>query len=230
MRRGSLPIFILIALIGTFSAAALWHVRSIRKSAVAINPAASLGTNLVAPSTNRETEKYAVYSALIRDMYVEDGIKLLVIQHSDDCPSSGDEASDEKVEDMRRQMDEYAIKKLPELKRETIDDFYVKAKQCFPFHKQLDIPIKYTLVRAKDLEPFFPEGELDRAWTRFYAKYPNSSGVISFSNVAFSVEMNQALVSTGRRCGGLCGAGYYVLLAKENGEWKVKSKTMIWVS
>ena len=230
MRRWSLPIFILIVLIGAVSAFAVWHGRRAEDSAKAMIPAASLEASLIAPSTNPETEKYAVYSALIRDMYLEEGVRLLVIQHAEVCPASNDEAPDEKVEDMRRQMDEYAIKELPELKRETIDDFHAKAKQCSPFRKQLDIPIKYTLVSAKDLESLFPKGEFDRAWRRFYSKYPNSSGIISFSNVGFNAEMNQALVSTGRGCGGLCGAGHYVLLSKDDGKWNVKSKTMTWVS
>jgi hypothetical protein len=230
MQRWLYPIFILIFLGGALSAAAILRTRQAEESASATIPPASLVTSLSGPLPNPETEKYAVYSALIRDMYLKASIRLLVIQHADDCPPSNDEASDEKVEDMRRQMDEYAIKELPELQSQTIDDFHAKAKQCFPFRKELDIPMKYTLVSAKDLESLFPQGEFDRAWTRFYSKYPNSSGIISFSNIGFNVEMNQALVSTGKACGGLCGAGHYVLLAKEHGEWHVKSKTMTWIS
>jgi hypothetical protein len=79
-------------------------------------------------------------------------------------------------------------------------------------------------------EPRFPKGEFDRAWSKFYAKYPNSSGIISFSNPGFNRGYTQAVVSTGRGCGGLCGAGYFVLLAKEHGVWTVKTKAETWVS
>ena len=86
------------------------------------------------------------------------------------------------------------------------------------------------LVGQKDLEPLFPKGEFDRAWGKFYAKYPNSSGIINFSNPGFNRIYTQAVVSTGRGCGGLCGAGYFVLLAKEHGAWTVKTKVETWVS
>ena len=227
MRRVSLPAFLVIVLISALSAAALWQARSDRNLPVAIIPTVSTGVRPVASSTDLETEKYAVYSAVIRNMYLEDGVRLLVIQQVDPCPSPAAENLDE---DMRQRMDEYAIREFQELKRETIEDFHARSKQCVPLRKQLDIPIKYTLVSAKDVEALFPKGELDRAWTRFYSKYPNSSGLITFSNVGFNAEMNQALVSTGRGCGGLCGEGYYVLLAKEKGVWYVKSKIMTWVS
>jgi hypothetical protein len=181
--------------------------------------------------TNAESERYAVLSAVIKDIYVDDGVKLLVIEHQGRCPTPAQgEATDEKVQEIRHQMEEYAFKGLGELKRDTIDDFQSKANECHPLSSQLDIPIRYLLVTDKDLEPLFPEGEFDRGWTRFYAKYPASSGIISFSNVGFDLEMKQALVSTGRGCGGLCGAGYFVLLTKDKGLWKVQTKINTWVS
>ena len=183
------------------------------------------------PLPNRESENYAVLSALIKDMYVDDGVKLLVIQNAR-CPTTTEatEPIDAKVEEMRRQMEEYAFKELPELKHETIDDFHAQTKVCHPLTNELDIPIKYVLVVDKDLEPLFPKGELDRAWRRFYEKYPSSSGIVSFSRPGFNNEMNQAVVSTARSCGGLCGAGYFILLTKDQGRWKVRSKTNTWVS
>lgn len=212
--------------IGVF-AASIWLIvqhEGFQKSEV---PPVSLSTSSIPPQINPETEKYAVYSALIKDMYAEDRIKLLVIGRETGCVTPSD---NEKVEEMRSQMESYAIKELPELKQETLADFRVKAKECHSLDKQLDIPIKYVLVTDKEIEPLFPKGELDRAWRRFYSKYPDSSGILGFSNVGFNREMNQALVATSKSCGGLCGAGYYVLLTKENGVWKVYSKTMTWVS
>lgn len=182
--------------------------------------------------TDPESERYGVLSALIREMYVDDGVKLLVIEHQGRCPTlaQAGEVPDAKVQEMRHQMEEYAFKGLQELKGETIDDFHAKAEECHPLISQLDIPVRYLLVTDENLEPLFPKGELDRGWTRFYAKYPGSSGIISFSNIGFDLEMKQALVSTGRGCGGLCGAGYFVLLAKDKGVWKVQTKINTWVS
>jgi hypothetical protein len=127
-------------------------------------------------------------------------------------------------------MEDDAFQSLPELARETIDDFHAREKECHPLAKKLDLPIKYVLVGSKELKPLFPEGEIDRGWSRFYAKYPGSSGVIGFSNPGFNRAYTQAVVSTSRGCGGLCGAGYFILLTKDSGVWKIKTKHGTWVS
>lgn len=178
-----------------------------------------------------EKEKYAVYSAVIKEMYLGQESKLLVVERDNYCQQTPEgEKVDEKIEDMRRQMEEDAFSRLPALKAETINDFHARAKECHPLEGQFDIPIKYQLISSRDLDSLFHVGEIEGGWSRFYKKYPGSSGVISFSNVGFNSEMNQALVSTSRGCGGLCGAGYFVILAKEQGVWKVGSKIMTWVS
>jgi hypothetical protein len=175
-----------------------------------------------------ESEEYAVYSALIKGMYIEDAVKLLVIYR--DISGCVPSTNDEKVESMRRSMEEHAIKNLPELMQDTLDNYRVKGKECHTLRKQFNIPVKYLLVTDKDIEPLFPKGEVDRVWRRFYNKYPKSSGIISLSNIGLNGEMTQALVYTGRSCGGLCGAGYYVMLTKEDGFWSIKSKINTWVS
>jgi hypothetical protein len=184
------------------------------------------------PQANIESERYAVLSALIKEMYIDDRTKLLVILHQDSGPTSSQtpEPHDERVEEMRGHMEDYAFKELPGLTPETVDSFHSEAKEYHPLARQLDVPTKYVLVRAKDLEPLFPKRKPDRAWSRFYARYPSSSGIISFSNPGFNGDLTQALVSTARSCGGLCGAGYFVLLAKDQGVWKVHAKVMTWVS
>jgi hypothetical protein len=49
--------------------------------------------------------------------------------------------------------------------------------------------------------------------------------------VGFNPERDQAFLYIGRGCGGLCGEGYYVLLAKNGGgAWSVKYKDILWVS
>jgi hypothetical protein len=165
-------------------------------------------------------------------MYINDDVRLLVIQHQYPCPTTSEskEVSDQKVEEMRQQMEDDALQRMPELSRETIDDFHSHAKECQPLAKQLDVPINYVLVGPKEIELLFPKGEFDRAWSRFYKKYPGSSGIISFSNVGFNRDLTQAVVSTGRGCGGLCGAGYFVLLMKAQNIWTVKTQVGTWVS
>ena len=75
-----------------------------------------------------------------------------------------------------------------------------------------------------------PDGRVENFWARFYKKYPNSSGLVFFSKVGFNDRHDQAFVYVGRTCGGLCGAGEYVLLNKVNGQWVVRDEEGLWVS
>jgi hypothetical protein len=227
MRRLLNPTVGLITfLIGVLAASAWLVVQHPSFQKPEASPPAS-AANSIPVQINLETERHAVYSAVIRDMYAEDGTKLLVVSREAVCvPASGDE----EVEELPDRMGAFAIKELRELKQDTIDDFRVTAKQCRSLSEQLDIPVKYVFVTEKEIERLFEKGGLGQAWEHFYSRYPNSSGIIGFSNVGFDREMNQALVATSRSCGSLCGAGHYVLLTKDNGVWKVHSKTMTWIS
>lgn len=212
--------------VGVF-AVTVWWISQHAKVQKPENVLISASPSPVSPQNTLETEEYAVYSALINGMYVEDGVKMLVIsEETHGCMPP----SDEKVGSMRREMEDRAIKDLSGVSRETIDDFRAKGKQCRSLARRLDVPVKYVIAGREDVEPLFPEGEFDRAWSKFYAKYPSSSGIINFSNIGFNREMTQAIVSTGRGCGGLCGAGYFVLLTKKEGIWTVVSKVETWVS
>jgi hypothetical protein len=164
-------------------------------------------------------------------MYLDDDTHLLVIEGTDPCPTpEADATPDAEVHETAKKMEDAAFEKIPELARETIDDFHARAKECHPLSDKIDVPIKVVLVGSKDLEPLFPKGEFDRAWSRFYAKYPGSSGTITFSNPGFNHDHTQAMIYSGRLCGGLCGAGFLLLLETESGAWKVKSKFGMWVS
>lgn len=194
--------------------------------------------NAVAPPQVRkniqldyDSERAAIVSAVIREMYVNDGTRLLVIEHEDPCAlAEPKETPEPEVAQMPHQMEDHAFQNLPDLADETIDDFHARFKECHHLANKLDVPVKYVLIGSKDLEPLFPEGSVDRGWNRFYVKYTNSSGVIQFSNPGFNRDYTQSIVSTGRWCGGNCGSGYFLLLTKDGGVWKVKTKVGTWVS
>ena len=188
-------------------------------------------TKLASIQADYELERAAVVSTVIREMYVNDGTRLLVIEHEDPCSSAEPKETPEpEVAQMRQQMEDHAFQNLPDLAHETIDDFHARTKECHHLANKLDVPVKYVLVGSKDLEPLFPKGSVDRGWHQFYAKYTNSSGIVQFSNPGFNRDYTQSVVSTGRWCGGLCGSGYFLLLTKDGGVWKVKTKVGTWVS
>jgi hypothetical protein len=228
MRRVlNLSVALITFLVGIASVA-LWLNNQPEQLYVDALPSPSLSAISAASQNNPEMETYAVYSALIKEMYVHDGIKLLVIETANECPKSSEDnkASDENAEQMRRELE----KDLPGLERTTVEDFLAQSNKCEPLSRRFDVPVNYVLMPNKEIDRVFRKDGVGGGWKRFYDEYQDSSGIISFSNVGFNAEMNQAFIYTGKSCGGLCGAGYEVLLTKQDGVWKVLSKTMTWVS
>lgn len=111
---------------------------------------------------------------------------------------------------------------------ETIKNF--DARMTSPCHLQalLKTKLSASLVSADDLSKIFKKrGD---GWQRFYARYPGAGGYWTFSTVGYSENGEEALVYVGHHCGSLCGTGHLFLLAKENGTWIVKNRTMLWIS
>ena len=67
-------------------------------------------------------------------------------------------------------------------------------------------------------------------WDDFYRKYPNTAGVVHFSNVVLSHDGTNALLYVTHSCDGLCGTGNLVLLRKTNGRWVVEHREQLWIS
>jgi hypothetical protein len=67
-------------------------------------------------------------------------------------------------------------------------------------------------------------------WKRFFDAYPGASGVIGLSAVGFNQAQDQALVYTTFVGDYGSGQGYYVLLAKQDGTWRVEQTVIAWVS
>jgi hypothetical protein len=118
-----------------------------------------------------------------------------------------------------------------ELVPDTIEDFLAKNKENAQIEKKFPTNIPYTLISIEQLKEFFAyeyDGKMD--WEAFYTKYPKSGGVFTFSRVGFSQDGKQALIFITNWCKTLCGTGEYYFLKKENGEWKVSNKHMVWIS
>jgi hypothetical protein len=114
---------------------------------------------------------------------------------------------------------------VPEAQLQTFEDYLARNETSQPL-KVSNLGISYVLVKKSDL----PDDGLGRFWTRFYQKYPNSSGLIFFSEIGFNSQHDQAFLYAGRGCGGLCGSGEYVLLSKINGKWEIRKEIGLWVS
>jgi hypothetical protein len=179
-----------------------------------------------------ETEEYAVYSALLKELFVKDETKLLIIQNQTLFYENPDylksTTSDERIRDMR--------KYYPSVAEDTLADFDTKYMQPSELIPKFNLPIKYVLIDKLPAERvLIDESELDKGKGRtqtqaLFEKYPGVGGVISLSKVGFSKDMTEAFVSVEFTHCALCGRGDKVLLGRKSGVWKVKAIYNGWVS
>lgn len=173
------------------------------------------------PSRNSsETEEYAVYDTLIEQMYIRDQVEQIVIK--DQTSLSG--FNNEELEGIFQRVG----RKLTTLQKTTFNDFRANNEQPHRLDGPFNLSVSYTLI-SKDEENDLLYQRPDR-WFAFYKKYPKAQGVLTISRVGFNPEMNQALVYVGSQSGPKTGAGYYVLLSRENGTWIIKERYTIWLS
>jgi hypothetical protein len=163
----------------------------------------------------RETEEYAVYSALL--VNVEIGHALLIQNRTESAygyDGSGDEAK-------------YIKDRLPsETSEETLNDFKLIDRQQKELNQQFVLNHAYILVTQEERQ----NGFANRAGRdAFFQRYPDARGIFLLSRVGFNKNLDEALVHSWRYCGGDCGGGGFYLLRKQNGRWSMK-QTKTWIS
>jgi hypothetical protein len=179
-----------------------------------------------APPISTFEDSNQIYSLIIREKYlVNDKFKLVVFQsETTSCPFYENEFLKDSGR-KRSQTFQQSIKEIiPAAELQTLDNYLARNKASGELMVS-NLGFNYVLVKDNDLPP----DRLD-FWAKFYDKYPNSPGVIYFSNVGFNENHDQAFVYVGRTCDGLCGSGEYVLLSKADGTWKIVGEQGLWVS
>lgn len=158
-----------------------------------------------------ENEEYAVYSAIL---------------------------ADNRYNSEKMVVSEYTIKgfladttnltqQISGLSQEIVDDYQAKNIDSQKLENNFTVSSNVIFISEKQTKQIFRKGE---GWNNFYKKYPQSSGLISFSNIGFNQERTQALVYVGINCGWLCGDGSFKFLQKTNGKWIIKDNVELWVS
>ena len=118
--------------------------------------------------------------------------------------------------------------KEPALQKATTDAFgRVNVEQAL-LRPSLHCAVECVVVDSAQLEAIFKKGGGD--WPAFYSQFPGSTGLLTFSRVGFSTDGTQALFYVSGNCGGLCGAGYYVVMEKRNEHWMLKKEINVWVA
>ena len=84
------------------------------------------------------------------------------------------------------------------------------------------------LVLDSEINILLSEDKANSDWSEFFQRYPNSTGILSFSRVGFSEKKTQAIIYIEKHCGFHCGSGSYLFLGNSKNGWKVNSIYRIW--
>ena len=168
-----------------------------------------------APATpeDKETEKYAVYSAVIADVgglpVVSDRVGGVSWKDSDyDRVHGAVEQVDRAIWDNLRMANNHT---------ETLQKRFDPALG--------DVP----LANWADLGVVFSKSKPTQAWEIFHQKYPGKC-LLGVSNVGFSEQLDRAILYASGACDEKSGGGHIVYLVKQRGKWTVQGKVTLWGS
>jgi hypothetical protein len=180
-----------------------------------------------------QDDDYAVYSELVRQGYVREGVKQIVIREHTvmrDQPRP------------RRGNDQYGKEFYDAVVSETHVDYDQKNKSPIVLdQKRFFSKVYVAIISEAERDRIFSAGSAKKAgneklakgpggWEEFNQLYPKSQGIMSLSRVGFNPSKTQALAYVGNECGGLCGIGNFFLLRKESGKWRIQTQLNAWIS
>ena len=153
-------------------------------------------------------DEYSVYSALINSRFVKAGTDFSIIQAHTDLHLGGGAA------------------------KEFEDLLWAQNKKGYALERRFDIRVKYELLDDRQFEQTFGKTaeEMDAGWNKYWKQHLHSTGLLTFSRVAFNSDTGEAVLFASEICGGLCGYGYLFRLKKDQGSWKIVEERFLWNS
>jgi hypothetical protein len=113
------------------------------------------------------------------------------------------------------------------ISRETVNSYLVRNAEPSQLSPDMDLGVEYTLLTPEELSKITSQPNWHEILNE---KYPGSGGYTIFSRVGFNNTLDQAVVYVGQVQGPLMGTGFYNLLEKQGGEWKLMDQIMMWIS
>lgn len=195
-----------------------WHFLLAMLSFILVACAAATPPPLpTATPPDLQAEEEAVYAALLASIFPE--ARLYVLQSETEY-----HAAPEDLEELL----EYVREGQPGLQEATVESFRARNATVSLLRPDMQLGRPYVLLTHDEINQIF--GLNTSGWDVFYTRYPYAPGLTRLSRVGFSADYTQALVYIGTQSHWLAGAGYYVLLEKVNGQWKIVQMTMVWIS
>jgi hypothetical protein len=160
---------------------------------------------------DRETERYAVYSAVIADA---GGLPVI----SDRVGGLSWKDSDyEQVHHGIEQVDRLLWDSL----RTANDHTEVLQKRFDPALGEV------PMANSSDLGILFSKNRPVEAWEIFHQKYPDKC-LLNISNVGFSDSLDRAIIYASRVCDEKSGSGKIIYLVRKDGKWSVQDRVALW--
>jgi hypothetical protein len=183
------------------------------------------------PSPELEQEEYDVYSFLVNDRSDSENDPITIISdstvpvHFIDMPLG---YSHSNIFRTRYYIPGFDGKiYIAEIGEDTLADFEQKNQHPSLLDYKFNIKEKYLLFSHEEYMDMDPLGPF---WYKFDSRYPNSSGILSYSRVGFNCTRDKAIVYESWWAGSTAGSGRIILLIKVNGVWTLKNGVLLWVS
>jgi len=90
--------------------------------------------------------------------------------------------------------------------------------------------IRWQMIGESDIDRIFSASNFGVAWENFHKAYLGGGLLVSFSRVGIDERAGQALFFVSMRSGGLGGRGFFVLLHRRFGIWRVLATEQAWIS
>jgi len=123
----------------------------------------------------------------------------------------------------RRAWEQYLLRRVGGQGRAADDvhaAFLKRPQQVIRFYSFPGTALPVRLVRSDILKASLDKG----GWDAFYAAYPKTQGVLTFTSVAFGAGGNEALFVARLQCGKRCGYRDLIFLRKVNEAWTLIMK------
>ena len=190
---------------------------------------------LATPPQDVSRDEYDLYSFIIESQCVKPSIKGVVIENqTTEGLSLGKLLFNDNFETLLLNHNletwntikfEFWNKSLG-VEQETLEDFASKAERNDRLSERFKLPVPYSLISQESLQEIFRPTAYE-GWIHFYKKYPDSSGIISFSRVGFNRKKEQALVFVNISRGSRDDEGSYLLFVKLNNKWVLRTKKIV---
>ncbi len=165
-------------------------------------------------------EEYEVYNGLLEEMFIGEFTEQLVIEKYT------------KPNDLYIDYPKSHNKYISRF-NDTAKDFMEKNKKSIELENKFNVKVKMNLLYGEERKKLFDELNANYfEWEKVFAENYSKSGnqILTLSRVGFNVKKTKALLHLGYQCGWTCGEGNYILLIKKDGKWKIKKKSMTWIS